>query len=158
MRRFRSGTLRNGSAWVRPERSGDTGAWLAVRLAAAHQLAVARNRFEAEVGPLPRNAKPATGGKREAAFIERLGGPARLPDDADLVRIRQILWRAPSTWSPAEVDACRRFLAANAPLRAAADRAAERHGTAVVAARGASPWGPADPGRLWSAPRRKPTC
>src|ERR1700688_845845 len=67
-------------------------AWLAVRLAGAHRLSAARERFEAEVGPLPRIIKPG-GGSREPAFIQRLGGPARLPDEADLTRIRQLLWR-----------------------------------------------------------------
>lgn len=64
------------------------------------------------------------------------------------MHIRQLLWHAPSTWSPREVDDCRRFLAVNASLRAASDRAAERRGTASIGARSASLWDPADTGRL----------
>lgn len=123
-------------------------AWLAVRVAGAHQLATARDRFESEVGRLP-HAKltPATARAREAAFLERLGGPARLPGEADLGQIRALLWRAPSTWSPAEVVACRRFLAANASLAAAADRAAAWRATAPAGGE-ALPWHPGDAGAL----------
>jgi hypothetical protein len=128
-------------------------AWLGVRLAEARQLAVARDRFEVEVGPLPApgTAVPAAAGeKRALALIQRLGGPAPLPEAADLVRIRQLLWRAPSTWSPAEVAGCRRFLAVNAPLLAAADRAAERRGAVLDGARFARPLDSADAGPLFT--------
>jgi len=122
---------------------------LAVRLAAVHQLSVARQRFEAEVAPLPQLVKPTAGGGREPAFIERLGGPAGLPDGADLARIRQLYFRSPSTWSPAELDSCRRFLAVNTALVAAADRVAVRRGSTLVGARGESSWwDPAQAGRL----------
>jgi hypothetical protein len=126
-------------------------AWLHVRVAGARQLAVARDRFEVEVGPLPVPgiARSTASEKREpAAFLQRLGGPARLPAPADLMHIRQLYVRAPSTWSAAEVDECRRFLAANASLRVASDRAAERRGTAFVGARVDLPWEPADTGPL----------
>ncbi len=119
-------------------------AWLAVRLAGAVRLSLARDRFEAEVGPLPRMAKPFAGENAESGILARLGGPARLPDEADLMRIRELNRRAPSSWSPAEVDGCRRVLAANAALLAAADRAAERRRTALPAVRGGSSWDPAD--------------
>jgi hypothetical protein len=124
-------------------------ACLAVRVAGAHKLSVARGRFEAEVGPLPRIAKrPAAAVPSEDRLVFRLGGPARLPDEADSTRIRQLLSRAPSTWSPAEVDDCRRFLAANASLQAASDRAAGLRGTPWLGARSAAPSDPADTGRL----------
>lgn len=133
-------------------------AWLALRLAGAHQLRAARSRFEAEVGPLPPPAPAAPAGsslaavrsQRERALLHRLGAPARLPASADLARIRPLLWRAPSTWSPAEVGACRSFLVGNASLLAACDRAAE-HGAAPSAGAGvAPPWDSVDPAGLVS--------
>jgi hypothetical protein len=123
-------------------------AWLAVRLAGAHQLAVAQDRFEAAVGPIPRIVEPdARSTTRRPAFIELLGGPARLPNEADLARMRQLFVRAPATWSPEEIAACRRFLAANASLQAAADRAVERRGMAMLAP--VPSWNPVDVGPMF---------
>jgi hypothetical protein len=150
MRIFRHRVVRKAAMGVAGALLAALVASLGVRLAGARELAGARDRFEVEVGPLPapEPAMPAAGGKREPAFIRRLGGLARLPAAAELMRIRQLVWRPPSTWSPAEVDGCRRFLAANASLLAASDRAAERRDTALIGARVNRPLGSADPGPL----------
>jgi hypothetical protein len=113
--------------------------WLAQRLISAHQLAVARNTFEREVGPLPA-PRFAAGALREQQLLDRLGGLARLSGEQDMARIRRLLASEPSTWPPAEIDWCRSLLAANAPLLAAADRAAERGSAAARVARADAVW------------------
>lgn len=125
-------------------------AWLAVRLAGAHQLRAARDRFAAEVGPLPPLgvAPAAVRGSREKALLDRLGSPARFPNLADLAQIRPLLRRDFSTWSPAEIGACRRFVAGNAPLLAACERAAEHNAAPSPGVGAALPWDPVDPSTL----------
>jgi hypothetical protein len=128
--------------------------WAGIRLAGAYQLAAARGRFAAAVGAPPpaRLFLGADGGGWERAFEERLGGPARLPDPAGLARMRQLLERAPSAWSAAETAECRRFLAVNASLLAAGERAADRRVAAPRATFAAVLREPAsaDSSRLWT--------
>jgi hypothetical protein len=122
------------------------GFWYGMPLAGAYQLAAARGRFEAEVGHPPEVSVAVGRTGLEQAFEERLGGPARLSDAAGLLpRLRELLERAPSTWSPGEVEGCRRFLAANTALLAAGERAAERQ---LAASSGASQTAVSEPWRL----------
>ncbi|HVT60370.1 MAG TPA: hypothetical protein VHR45_18500 [Thermoanaerobaculia bacterium] len=67
------------------------------------------------------------------------------------MRVRQLMGRAPSSWSAEEVDRSRRFVAANASLLAACERAAERRERRGTAFDGgaALPWESADINQLW---------